>query len=97
MGGFVMRTVHISFVAALLSVILAGSIRAGTDSPPAQGQPAPAAVEKCEHGVKNAICARCNPKLEAVFRAKGDWCAEHSVPESQCVPCHPELAEQGVK
>ena len=21
-----------------------------------------------------------------------DWCAEHGVPESQCIACHPELA-----
>lgn len=56
-----------------------------------------AAVEKCAHGVKQSICARCNPKLEAVFKAKGDWCAEHTRPESQCVICHPELGKQDIK
>jgi hypothetical protein len=55
-------------------------------------------VEKCDqHGVKKTICARCNAKLEKVFKAKGDWCAEHSRPESQCVLCKPELAKEGVK
>jgi len=53
--------------------------------------------EKCEHGVQKSICARCNPKLAAVYKAKGDWCAEHQRPESQCAPCHPELAKKGIK
>lgn len=43
-----------------------------------------------EHGVLEAICTRCNPKLAAVFQAKGDWCAEHGFPESVCPTCHPE-------
>jgi hypothetical protein len=53
--------------------------------------------ETCEHGVRKSLCARCNPKLAAVYKAKGDWCAEHERPESQCVLCHPELAKKGVK
>jgi hypothetical protein len=53
--------------------------------------------EKCEHGVQKSLCARCNPKLAAVYKAKGDWCAEHERPESQCVLCHPELAKKGLK
>jgi hypothetical protein len=56
-----------------------------------------AAVEKCEHGVDKTLCTRCDPRLEAVFKAKGDWCAEHARPESQCALCHPELAALGVK
>ena len=59
--------------------------------------PAEAKVEKCEHGVRKALCTRCNPKLAPVFKAKGDWCAEHDRPESQCALCHPDLAAQGVK
>lgn len=54
-------------------------------------------LEKCEHGVKKSICTRCNPKLEAVFKAKGDWCGEHGVPESQCAKCNPTLAKEGLK
>lgn len=71
---------------------------------PRSAEPAPAKkeaakkVEKCEaHGVTKGLCACCNPKLQAVFKAKGDWCAEHSRPESQCVVCKPELAKQGLK
>ena len=52
---------------------------------------------KCEHGVDKTLCTRCDPRLEAVFQAKGDWCAEHARPESQCALCHPDLAAQGVK
>jgi hypothetical protein len=47
--------------------------------------------------VKKTLCTRRNPKLGAVFKAKGDWCAEHTVPESQCAQCNPALAKQGVK
>jgi hypothetical protein len=55
------------------------------------------AAARCEHGVKKTLCTRCNPKLAAVFKAKGDWCAEHERAESQCVLCHPELAKAGIK
>ncbi|HWN81879.1 MAG TPA: hypothetical protein VNM87_07275 [Candidatus Udaeobacter sp.] len=55
------------------------------------------AAAKCVHGVDQTLCTRCDPRLEAVFKAKGDWCAEHSRPESQCVLCNPELAALGVK
>jgi len=43
-----------------------------------------------EHGVPEEVCARCNTKLVADFKAKGDWCKEHDRPESQCFVCHPE-------
>lgn len=43
-----------------------------------------------EHGVLEAICTKCNPKLIPVFMAKGDWCKEHELPESVCPICHPE-------
>jgi cobalt-zinc-cadmium efflux system membrane fusion protein len=43
-----------------------------------------------EHGVLQALCTKCNPKLAVVFQAKGDWCAEHGFPESICPQCHPE-------
>lgn len=72
-----------------------GSLAMAGDAPaPATAEAPPA---KCEHGVKKTICTRCNSKLEAVFKKKGDWCAEHKRPESQCVKCNPELAKDGVK
>ena len=43
-----------------------------------------------EHGVLEALCTKCNPKLATIFQAKGDWCAEHGFPESVCPLCHPE-------
>ena len=43
-----------------------------------------------EHGVPEEVCAQCNVKLVAEFKAKGDWCDEHNRPESQCFICHPE-------
>ena len=92
-----MHAVRLSIIVAFLTVFLVSPSRAGDDSKPAEHPSASAAAAQCEYGVKTVICARCNPKLEAVFKAKGDWCAEHSVPESQCVQCHPELAEKGVK
>ena len=44
-----------------------------------------------EHGVLEAVCTKCNPKLIPVFKAKNDWCVEHDFPESFCPICHPEL------
>ena len=60
---------------------------------PAQavGSAASADAELCEeHGVLQSVCPRCNPRLAAVFQAKGDWCAEHGFPESFCPTCAPE-------
>jgi len=43
-----------------------------------------------EHGVPEEVCALCNTKLVADFKAKGDWCKQHERPDSQCFVCHPE-------
>lgn len=56
-----------------------------------------ATPEKCEHGVQKDICTRCNPALAVAFKAKNDWCNEHERAESQCVLCHPDLAQKGIK
>ncbi len=45
----------------------------------------------CEHDVPGDVCTRCNPELEADFRAVNDWCGPHGIPESQCHRCHPNL------
>lgn len=47
--------------------------------------------EACQHKVPKEVCTRCNPQLEAKFKAAHDWCGEHGVPESQCFECHPDL------
>lgn len=77
-----------------LTLLETAPARAGEASAPAD---AASKVEKCEHGVKKTLCARCNPKLIPVFKAKGDWCGEHGVPESQCAKCNPKLAKESVK
>lgn len=89
-----------SSLARIAAVLLATSPALAADGQPAPARPAPPAsakAERCEHGVASALCARCNPKLAAVYKAKGDWCSEHERPESQCVLCHPELAKKGVQ
>jgi cobalt-zinc-cadmium efflux system membrane fusion protein len=43
-----------------------------------------------EHGVPEEVCALCNVKLVADFKAKDDWCEKHDRPDSQCFVCHPE-------
>jgi hypothetical protein len=78
----------------VLALAIVSSAASAADSAPSK-QVAPA--QKCEHGVKKGVCTRCNPKLEAVYKAKGDWCPEHARPESQCVKCNPSLAREGVK
>jgi hypothetical protein len=87
-----MRSIVSAFVLAL-SALVAAPAPAARSEPSRQAAPA----ERCEHGVKKSICARCNPKLEAVYKAKGDWCSEHARPESQCVKCNPALAKEGLK
>lgn len=47
-----------------------------------------------EHGVPEEVCALCDPKLVAEFKAKGDWCREHERPDSQCFACHPEREKE---
>jgi len=42
------------------------------------------------------------PKFASLFGAPAvaepeDWCAEHGVPESRCIKCHPELAGETAK
>ena len=43
-----------------------------------------------EHGVPESMCALCDAKIAADYKAKGDWCAKHDRPDSQCFICHPE-------
>lgn len=79
----------------LLLVLGCGAGPAKTSEAPRQapaGQQETAQAEGIckEHGVLEALCTKCNPKLAAVFQAKGDWCEEHGFPESVCPKCHPE-------
>lgn len=87
------------FLIGMASMLVVGTpiVSAVAEEAPG-GAASPANAEAtCEHGVAQRLCARCNPKLAAVYKAKGDWCQEHSRPESQCVICHPDLAKKGIK
>lgn len=79
--------------AALLALALAfGACRSeGGEGPATPAQAEAAEGARClEHGVLEAICTKCHPKLIPIFKAKGDWCEEHGFPESVCPLCHPE-------
>ena len=68
---------------------------AAADQSAAKTKEAREAAGLCqEHGVLQALCTKCNPKLAPVFQAKGDWCAEHGFPMSVC-PIH--FPERGGK
>jgi hypothetical protein len=91
-----MRSLRSLSVVVSLLVVPALPARA-EDKKPTEAPKTEAGKAACEHGVQKTLCTRCNPKLAPVYKAKGDWCAEHERPESQCVLCHPELAQKGVK
>ncbi|AUX26924.1 RND transporter [Sorangium cellulosum] len=79
-------------LAALAGCETQGAERAAQEEAEARPRAA-SAVEGAmckEHGVLEALCTKCNPRLVPVFQAKGDWCKEHGFPESICPLCHPE-------
>ena len=85
-------------LSVVVSLLVSPSLPAlAEDKKPPEAAKAESGKATCEHGVQKSLCTRCNPKLATVYKAKGDWCAEHERPESQCVLCHPELAQKGVK
>ncbi|MCG8420218.1 MAG: efflux RND transporter periplasmic adaptor subunit [Proteobacteria bacterium] len=83
----------VRWTAAIAVALLSSSCDEKAVEPPNKAPPSLAADGAfCEeHGVLEAVCTKCNPKLVPVFKAKGDWCEEHRFPESFCPVCHPEL------
>ncbi len=78
-------------ICAVLASCKGSADNASAGTPTAKSAAATAGEGMCkEHGVLEAICTKCNPKLIPVFQAKGDWCEEHRFPESVCPLCHPE-------
>lgn len=82
-------------VAALAGVSALGSSGCNEKASPRSESPTARTAAKegefCEeHGVLEAVCTKCNPKLIPVFQAKGDWCEEHGFPMSFCPIHHPE-------
>jgi hypothetical protein len=91
-----MKSMIFSGVAAILFASLSGCGNAAVKPDAAAGESATAEHNHeswwCdEHGVPEEICAQCDPKLAAKFKADGDWCKLHDRPDSQCFICHPEL------
>ncbi len=85
----------IALAVVALGISLAGCYKSPDSAPPAATQAAGDGHSHdgwwCdEHGVPEEVCALCNAKLVADFKAKGDWCKEHDRPDSQCFICHPE-------
>jgi hypothetical protein len=82
------------FVAACICFGLAGCSKSTSEAVPATEVAAEGHSHEgwwCdEHGVPEEVCALCNTKLVADFKAKGDWCEEHGRPASQCFICYPE-------
>ncbi|GIW78943.1 MAG: hypothetical protein KatS3mg105_0750 [Gemmatales bacterium] len=46
-----------------------------------------------EHGIPEAECSMCSPKVAREFKKKGDWCDKHNRAMSQCFICNPEQKE----
>lgn len=79
----------------LLSLVFAGcgqkaQVEEQASSTEAVSTAAVAGDMCAEHGVLEAICTKCHPKLIPVFQAKGDWCPEHGFPMTVCPIHHPE-------
>lgn len=47
-----------------------------------------------EHGIPEAECSMCSPKVAKAFKDKGDWCEKHERAKSQCFICDPKLKEK---
>lgn len=89
-----MRSRSLGLVMLFLPLLLGGCGQDRKVEPPevaAVASAVPVEADMCaEHGVLEAICTKCHPKLIPVFQAKGDWCPEHGFPMSVCPIHHPE-------
>jgi thiol-disulfide isomerase/thioredoxin len=74
-----------------LPIALAACATTGARTSPPRAPVAANPSDRCLHGVACETCVKCHPELAAKFKAAGDWCPEHDVPESQCGICHPEV------
>ena len=78
---------HMRILAALVWVACGACATTNAARVPVAANPS----ERCVHGVACETCVKCHPELAARFKAAGDWCPEHGVPESQCGICRPEV------
>lgn len=72
----------------LLALLLTGCAAPPAPAPPPAPPPSDALCP--DHGVLATLCARHNPALVAVFRARKDFCEEHGQAASLCPIHHPE-------
>jgi len=84
-----MRTLSVILIFAALAAACGGKKESAPQEASASNEAAGDGM-CAEHGVLEAICTKCNPKLIPVFKAKGDWCEEHGFPMSVCPIHHPE-------
>jgi thiol-disulfide isomerase/thioredoxin len=83
--------------ATLLLFFIAIPCLGGCSKQPSHGRVTSSSIasshdwQACKHGVPDEVCVRCRPEKAAEFKAKGDWCPEHDVAESQCLECNPDL------
>jgi thiol-disulfide isomerase/thioredoxin len=96
-----MRTVVNRTIQVVLLLVVSASCASSSQSTAAEPRhgtmstlsvASSADAELCEHRVPRDVCTRHHPERIAEFKAAGDWCAEHGVPESQCYECHPDLS-----
>jgi membrane fusion protein, heavy metal efflux system len=92
-GAALAALVSLVALVALVSLVAAPGCTS-REQPPAKKGAARGPVTEgamcAEHGVLEAICTKCNPKLIPIFKEKGDYCEEHGVPMSVCPIHHPE-------
>lgn len=90
----IVRATHVAFVVFVASLASLASCDEPADrsarSDTIASTPTTRADGRCEHGLTPALCPRCTPALEAVYRRSGNWCDEHGFPESICPICHPD-------
>lgn len=74
-----MKTLVTTWLIAVL--FLLGACSKGTDKTPAAKDPPTKTDNAGQHAAHDVVPG-----------SHEDWCAEHSVPESQCTQCDPKLA-----
>lgn len=90
MSGAQIRALSCALIGVLFAAPACSSREAQPEKKKEARGPAAEGAMCAEHGVLEAICTKCNPKLIPIFRAKGDYCEEHGFPLSVCPIHHPE-------
>jgi hypothetical protein len=99
-----LRTIKMIPMTVMLAFALAGCDKAGDKGGGTKEKPTQMATKNeetkhsgwwCdEHGIPEAECSMCSPKVAAECKKKGDWCDKHDRAKSQCFICDPKLKEK---